>query len=382
VVRDLARSLWNEPRAPNPPPPQWWDWALVAALVPAAVIEASLREDLAWRPASIAMVAAVAPALLWRRTHPLPAVAVAFGTCIAVDVAAVAAGVTWEGLYVHAVMILLIYAPFRWGSGREAVVGAMFPLAAVTLVAIGGDPVGDAVGGALMVLFVAALGAAFRYRTSERLRGVDQVKLREREQLARELHDTVAHHVSAIAVQAQAGRTVADSRPEAVLDALVVVEKEASRALTEMRTIVGALRRGEQADLGPQPGVAEIQRFARSNGNLPQVDVMLTGDLEELPPSVDAALYRLAQEAVTNALRHARHATTVHVVVTGDDDGVRLTVWDDGDGRPAGTGSSSGFGLLGMAERARLLGGTFEAGPNRERGWTVVAELPRSGAPA
>jgi len=98
-----------------------------------------------------------------------------------------------------------------------------------------------------------------------------------------------------------------------------------------------------------------------------------------LPPSVDAALYRLAQESVTNALRHARHAALVHVVVAGDDDSVRLTVWDDGDARPADAASSSGFGLLGMAERARLLGGAFEAGPNRDGGWTVHAELPKSG---
>ena len=382
VVRDLARSLWNEPRAPNPPPPQWWDWLIVAALLPVAVVEGVVREDLAWPVASIAMVLVVAPALLWRRAHPLPAAAAAFGTCIAVDVAAGAAGVTWEGLYVNGFMIVLIYALFRWGSGREAVVGAMFPLAAIAIGVTDGEPAGDIVGGVLLVLFVSALGAAFRYRSSERLRGRDQARLREREQLARELHDTVAHHVSAIAVQAQAGRTVADAHPEAVLDALVVVEKEASRALTEMRTIVGALRRGEPTDLGPQPGVAEIRQFARSNGNAPLVDVTLTGDLDELPPSVDAALYRLAQESVTNALRHARHATRVHVVVTGDDDRVRLTVWDDGDARPAANGSSSGFGLLGMAERTRLLGGTFEAGPNRDHGWTVVAELPRSGAPA
>ena len=351
VVRDLARSLWNEPRAPNPPPPQWWDWVIVAALVPVSVIEAVLREDMVWWGASIAMVVVVAPALLWRRAHPLPAAALGFGTCIAVDLAARAAGVTWTGLYVHGFMILLIYALFRWGSGREAVIGALFPLAAIAIGASDGEPLGDIVGGALLVLFVAALGAAFRYRTTARVRGVDQARLREREQLARELHDTVAHHVSAIAVQAQAGRTVADTRPEAVLDALVVVEKEASRALTEMRTIVGALRRGEPTDVGVQPGVADIHQFARSNGNPPRVDVTLTGDLDELPPSVDAALYRLAQESVTNALRHARHATTVHVVVTGDDDRVRLTVWDDGDPRPAANGSSSGFGLLGMAER-------------------------------
>jgi signal transduction histidine kinase len=381
VVRDLARSLWAEPRAPNPPPPQWWDWALVVALVPATILEGIFRQDLAWRPVSIAMVLVVAPALLWRRTHPLLVVAVAFGTCIAVEVASLAAGVSWEGLNAYGFVIILIYALFRWGSGREAVIGVAMPLTAV-LVSAFDSAVGDVVGGLLMVLFVSALGAAVRFRGTARLRGLDQAKLREREQLARELHDTVAHHVSAIAIQAQAGRTVAESHPEAVLDALVVVEKEASRALTEMRTIVGALRRGEQSDLTPQPGVADIERLARSNGNTPRVDVTLTGDLAELPPSLDAALYRLAQESVTNALRHARHATHVQVVVTGDVDSVRLTVWDDGDARPAAAGSSSGFGLLGMAERARLLGGTLEAGPGREEGWTVVAELPRRGAPA
>jgi signal transduction histidine kinase len=379
-VKDLARSLWNEPRAPNPPPPQWWDWALVVALVPATILEGLLSENLVWRGASIAMIIVVLPALLWRRTHPLPVAAVAFSTCIALELASVAAGVRWEGLNAHGALVMVIYALFRWGSGREAAVGVLLPLSAVAVSAFGGDiMVGDVVGATLLILFVSALGAAFRYRGVERLRGRDQARLREREQLARELHDTVAHHVSAIAIQAQAGRTVADTRPEAVLDALVVVEKEASRALTEMRTIVGALRRGERSDVAPQPGVAHIERLAQSNGHQPRVDVTLTGDVADLPPSLDAALYRLAQESVTNALRHARHATLVDVVVTGDPDRVRLTVSDDGEGRPSGAGSSSGFGLLGMAERARLLGGTLEAGPGRDRGWTVSAELPRTG---
>jgi signal transduction histidine kinase len=379
VIPATVRSLWAEPRVPNPPKPQWWDWVLVAALVAVAAIETVVREDVVWRPVNLILIVAVAPLLLWRRTHPLATLAVAFSLFAVVDIAAIVMGADWDGPSPTALVLLLFpYALFRWGSGREATIGLAFVLWPVVL-GVGRAPVGDVVGGALILLFAAVLGAAFRYRNSARLRGRDQAKLREREQLARELHDTVAHHVSAIAIQAQAGRTVAESRPDAVLDALVVVEKEASRALTEMRTIVGALRRGEQSDLTPQPGVADIERLARTTGNAPHVDVTLTGDLDGLPPSVDAALYRLAQESVTNALRHARHATLVHVVVTGDDDGVRLTVWDDGDARPPDAGSSSGFGLLGMAERARLLGGAFEAGPNRAGGWTVHAELPKSG---
>jgi signal transduction histidine kinase len=374
-----VRSLWAEPRVPNAPKQLWWDWVLVAVLVPWAAIETVVGEDLVWRPLYLILILAVAPLLLWRRTHPLAMVALAFGLFAALDVAAIVMDVEWEGPSAAVMLLLFPYAVFRWGSGREAAIGFAIVLALVALGPANGATVGEVVGGALILLFAAALGAAFRYRSSARLHGRDQAKLREREQLARELHDTVAHHVSAIAIQAQAGRTVAESHPGAVLDALVVVEKEASRALTEMRTIVGALRRGEQSDLTPQPGVADIERLARSSGNPPHVDVTLTGDLDELPPSVDAALYRLAQESVTNALRHARHATLVHVVVTGDDDSVRLTVWDDGDARPVDAGSSAGFGLLGMAERVRLLGGSFEAGPNRDGGWTVHAELPKSG---
>jgi signal transduction histidine kinase len=380
VMTDAVRSLWAEPRAPNPPARVWRDWALVAVLVPLAVLEAIVRQDLVWRPVSLIVVVALVPTLLWRRTHPLVVVAVAFGSVAVVDVASIVRGVEWEGLSTGAFLLLLPYALFRWGAGREAAIGLAIVLIPVLLSAFDeATPVGDVVGGGVIVLLAAALGASVRYQDNARLREMDQVKLREREQLARELHDTVAHHVSAIAVQAQAGRAVAPSRPDAAVDALEAIEEEASRTLDEMRTMVGALRQGEEPDLAPQPGVADIERLARSTGNRPRVDVELWGDLDDLRPSVDTALYRLAQESITNALRHARHATRILVCVTGDDDDVRLTVRDDGIASPAGASSSSGYGLTGMTERAKLLGGTLEAGPNRNRGWTVSAVLPRNG---
>ena len=123
----------------------------------------------------------------------------------------------------------------------------------------------------LVVLVAAALGASVRYQDKARVRGLDRVKLLEREQLARELHDTVAHHVSAIAVRAQAGRVVAPSDPAAALDALVVIEEEASRTLAEMRAMVGALRQGEEPDLAPQRGVADLSRLATGAGDRPRV---------------------------------------------------------------------------------------------------------------
>ena len=130
--------------------------------------------------------------------------------------------------------------------------------------------------------------------------------------------------------------------------------------------------------LAPLRGVNDIERLVEPNGR-PPVDVALSGDLDGLRPSVDAALYRLAQESITNALRHARHATRVSVTVSGEDQWVRLAVRDDGEAGTTDPRSSAGFGLIGMAERARLLGGSLEAGPNGTRGWTVQAVLPRSG---
>ena len=171
-----------------------------------------------------------------------------------------------------------------------------------------------------MLLAAAALGASVRYRENARMRGLEQMKLLEREQLARELHDTVAHHVSAIAIRAQAGRVVGAADPVAAIDALAVIEEEASRTLAEMREMVGALRVGGEAELSPQRGVADISRLADRSGDPPQVEVELVGDLEQLRPSVDAALYRLAQESITNAVRHARHATRIRVLVRGEPD--------------------------------------------------------------
>lgn len=306
---------------------------------------------------------------------------VAFGAIAIVEIASQAMGVDWEGLGTAVFVLLLPYALLRWGSGREVVIGLGVVLVPVVLSAFDATdatPTGEVIGGVMFMLSIAAVGAAVRYQETARLRGMDQIKLLEREQLARELHDTVAHHVSAIAVRAQAGQIIAASDPGAARDALAVIEEEASRTLAEMRSMVGALRQGEEPDLAPQRGVHDIVRLA-SPTERPQVEVELSGDLGGLRPSVDAALYRLAQESITNARRHARHATLVSVRVIGDDGCVRLAVHDDGDPGPTDPRSSSGFGLIGMAERARLLGGSLEAGPSRPRGWAVEAVLPRGG---
>jgi signal transduction histidine kinase len=122
--------------------------------------------------------------------------------------------------------------------------------------------------------------------------------------------------------------------------------------------------------------LADIGRLARSVGGWPRVDVQEAGDFAELSPGLGVALYRIAQEAVTNAVRHARDATRVTVRVADEDEQVRLTVRDDGDASPTGH-TPAGYGLVGMAERASLLGGSLQAGPDPDGGWTVDALLPK-----
>jgi signal transduction histidine kinase len=354
---------------------------LAAVLVAMACIEVLLRPDLPFRPLALVFGAGPVLALRWRRSNPLPVIALAFGAQALADTAALFGAPRSAVLFTTAYVLLLPYSLLRWGSGKESAIGLAI---IVVLVVLGeserSEGFVETAGATAVVLLPAAVGAAMRYRLNSLLRSMDQVRLREREQLARELHDTVAHHVSAIVVQAQAGRVVAASRPEAAVNALAVIEDAASRTLAEMRSMVGVLREGGQSDLSPQRGVADIEQLGYSAGNGVRTDVELSGKLDDLRPLVEAAVYRLAQESITNALQHARRATRIEVFVRGDDDEVRLTVRDDGDSGLFDAGTSPGYGLMGMSERAKLLGGTVEAGPGPVRGWTVTAVIPKSPA--
>jgi signal transduction histidine kinase len=354
----------------------WRDWVLLAVLSLSALIEGTLRSDVLWRPVALALALALVWTLLWRRTHPLLMLVIAFVPLMALSVASLATGVASVGLYTNGFILLLPYALLRWGSGREVLLG--LPLILTTYVlGIVADytTFGEAIAGLLFGLFPALLGVLVRLQNRTHTQEKEQVKLIEREQLARDLHDTVAHHVSAIAVRAQAGRYVAATDPERAIDSLRVIEEEASRALNEMRVMVGALRRSKDADLAPQNGIRDIPRLAHDD-HTPVVAVHIAGSLDGLSSAVDAAVYRIAQESITNAVRHARNASRVEVRVHAGEGDVGLTVTDDG--ATAGA-PSEGYGLLGMRERAALLGGTFEAGPQREGGWRVTAVLPRDG---
>lgn len=368
------RSLWNAPAATPPPPRRVWrDWVLVGVIPALAVLEAATRADVPWGWLWAAVLIALVPTLLWRRTRPLLMLAIAF---VMGWVFAAATGGDPQ-LATTAYFLILVYAVFRWGTGRAWVGGAaILAVSSTVSFVLGSTTAGDVIGGLAVLVATITLGVAFRWRAGARTRELDRVKLVEREHLARDLHDTVAHHVSAIAIQAQAGTAVAATDPDAAAAALRTIEREASRTLAEMRSIVRVLRNDEAAGRTPGPGITDLRALARSEPGSPAVEVRLTGDIDAVPPTIAAALYRVAQEGVTNARRHARNATRVDVDLRVDDAGLRLEVHDDGD--PA-TSATPGFGITGMRERATLLGGTCSTGPDAGGGWTVTAVIPRAG---
>ena len=373
----MLAGMWAEPRPACPPVRVWRDWAVVAVLVTSSFVETLLRDDRAWAPLVVSVSLVVAACLLWRRTQPLAAFAVAFGVLLAFDVVRIVA-VDATGLLSVGGVLLLPYSLLRWGAGREAALGLALMLVWLPVTHVA-DPTSPAetVAGYGFFLFSAALGAAVRYRTSSRVREIEQVRLRQRTELARELHDTVGHRVSAIAIQAQAGRALSAADPVRALATLVTIEEEASRTLREMRALVGVLRDGTDADLAPRRGLADIERLARPGGEVLGVRVQVSSDVDAVDPAVSTALYLIAAEAVTNATRHASNATQVTVDVAASRGLVRLRVHDDGAASTAGS-APAGFGLRGMAERASLLGGTLQAGPDPDGGWSVAASLPHT----
>lgn len=218
---------------------------------------------------------------------------------------------------------------------------------------------------------------AERTREEETRRRVDEERLR----IARELHDITAHSLSIVAVQSGAALHVLDDDPAAARTALVAIRDTSRASLQELRAMLGVLRgegeAAESAPLAPTPGLAridELVRPVRAAGLEVTVDADLGEDL--LPAIVDASAYRIVQEAFTNILRHAGHAT---VRVSLGRTAERLTIEVVDDGVPAGTPAGTGHGIPGMRERAVALGGTFEAGPVPPRGWRVLASLPTSG---
>jgi signal transduction histidine kinase len=212
----------------------------------------------------------------------------------------------------------------------------------------------------------------------EQAEAARQAVLEERRRIARELHDVVAHSVSVMTVQAGAVRRVLREDQDREREALLAVERTGRDAMAEMRRVVGLLREeGEAAPLSPQPGLETLSALlgtVRDAGL--DVDLVVEGERRALPPGLDLAAFRVVQEALTNALRHAR-PTRASVMLQFAPDTLRIEVANDGAG---GGAIGRGHGSTGMRERVALYGGTVESGP-REGGYLVAATLPIGGAP-
>jgi signal transduction histidine kinase len=196
----------------------------------------------------------------------------------------------------------------------------------------------------------------------------------ERGRIARELHDVVAHSVSVMVVQAQAGPRLGDrEQATAAFEAIAASGRE---ALVELRRLLGILRTDdEQLAIGPQPGLASLAGLIEQMGEAGlAVELRIEGEQVPLPPGVDLSAYRIVQEALTNTLRHAGHARA-RVEVHYRPGGVELEIADDGLGAPT-TVNGSGHGLIGMRERTALYGGSLDAGPRPGGGFAVRAQLP------
>jgi signal transduction histidine kinase len=204
----------------------------------------------------------------------------------------------------------------------------------------------------------------------------------ERTRIARELHDVVAHRVSLMTVQAGAAKTIAADDPEGASRAMHAVETAGRQALDELRHLLGVLRPDADGEaLGPQPGLADLPRLVdqfRAAGL--EVSLTMDGAQPDLPARVDLSVYRIVQEALTNALKHAGPNARTEVRLRTGSRGVDIEVLDDGRGGTILTGS--GHGIVGMRERALLLGGRLDAGPRPGGGFHVAAHLPLGQEPA
>ena len=349
-----------------------WGVGLFLALV---VLDEENRSDpTAVTLGGLAIVAVQALALRWRRRQPERVAALVLVT-----------GVAFQLLYPSVVVpFAALFAVGSLAAARKPRVSLVGLAALIGLVAMNffTTTVEDTVFTMGLAVGAWALGEAARNRRVAIEEESQRALADEQARIARELHDVIAHSVSMIVVQAAAADDVFDERPDQAREALRSIERAGRDALRELRRLLSGVRPGIAADANePQPGLGRLDELAESVrlGGL-VVTVLEEGERAPLPVGLDLSAYRIVQEALTNTLRHAR-ATRAEVTVVYGSEELEVEVRDDGRA-PAGNGEGpGGHGLVGMRERAALLGGTLEAGPQPGGGYRVHARLPLEAAP-
>lgn len=243
----------------------------------------------------------------------------------------------------------------------------------------------NAVAAALVTCTALVVNRRQREVAAQQARQAERAVAEERRRIARELHDIVAHHITAMQLMAGGARANLAHDTDAAREALVILEDSGRMALREMRQLLDVLRAGEEAEASlpaPQPGVGDLERVV-TESRLAGTDTEFTveGPVRPLPPSAGLALFRIVQEALTNTRKHAGEARA-RVRLTYLPDEVSVEVCDDGAGAPppaSRPAARPGYGLIGMHERVALQGGTLEAAAVDGGGFRVAARLPVPG---
>ena len=369
------------------------DWLIALLLAGAAEYEiwvSSLDPDGVPAPHAVhaAFVLLTTLPLAWRRRAPL---AVLFTVLTASTVESVAFA-NFPSFEPFLALIIAVYSVGAHCERPQALIGGGFTFALLFFGELAHSVSGD---GSFDVGAVAACAAAWVVGRALRRWRLEAVELgrragrleresderarlaaaEERARIARELHDVVAHAVSVIVVQAQGAQRVLVGEQEPVRDALGSIEASGRQALVELRRMLGILRRGdEELALTPQASLRHLDGLVEHvrEAGMP-VELRIEGDPEPLPPGVDVSAYRIVQEALTNALKHAGPARASVVVRYGPDE-LELEISDDG--RSSGKGDGTGHGLVGMRERVAVVGGVLESGARPGGGFVVRARLP------
>ncbi len=323
----------------------------------------------------LGVVATIAVAL--RPKHLVGALVTVAGASMALTVVCVAIGTSLPpSLAALFALALLTTGVLRRQPGGLAV--GLTAMAAVAVAAEALRPQVATAGYLLLVcegafLVAVGIGVYLRWSDWRRVAAADAARIDERIEIARELHDIVGHHLTAIVVQAQAARHVAERRPEAAAVALEPIERAGSEALVALRWMVGALRDDAPTAVGAE--WSDIERLVEGPvGPGVEVSTSVAPAVSDLDVALAPSVHRIVAESLTNVRRHAHGATRVEIEVGTRGDRLVVTVHDDGTPGPAP--GLDGFGIVGMRERAAALGGDLSAGPAPDGGWLVRAELP------
>jgi signal transduction histidine kinase len=333
--------------------------------------------------------------LVVRRRWPVAVFVTAGVASLAYYTAGFSDGPGWIGLFVA------LYTLTAYGDGRRSVAIAGVGITALTIgwfvTAAGIEPpaaIGWVFFRVAASVMAAALGESVRSRRAVAAEALERAHQAERTReevarsrvdaerlrIAREVHDTVAHAIAIINVQAGVTAYLLDKRPEGAREALVTIERTSARALHEMRAVLGVLRDADNGN-APQPGLDHVTELAAMAGEAGlDVTLEVPSSAVPLPSAVDHTAYRILQESITNVIRHAG-PTRVTVALAYGTDVLEVRVTDEGgrdaSGSAVDTGQREpGRGIIGMRERCGLLGGQLSAGPRPEGGYEVRARLP------